>query len=69
MVDAVLQRVRAEISAGPRLQVALVFGSFARGQAGPRSDIDLAVSGSLDVLALAARLSIALEREVDVVRI
>ena len=69
MDDAVLQRVGAEIGAEPGLQVALVFGSFARGQAAPRSDIDVAVSGSVDVLALAGRLTIALGREVDVVRI
>ncbi len=45
-----------------------MFGSFARGEPGPSSDVDLAVAGpDVDRLALAAELALSLGREVDVV--
>jgi predicted nucleotidyltransferase len=48
--------------------LALLFGSFARGRAQADSDVDVAIRGSgLDLLALAADLSAAVRREVDVV--
>jgi hypothetical protein len=47
----------------------MLFGSLARGAARPDSDIDLAVFGSVDPLALSGALSSLLCREVDVVRI
>jgi predicted nucleotidyltransferase len=52
-----------------RLEVALLFGSMARGRARPDSDVDLAVFGDVDPLALSGALSALLRREVDVVRI
>lgn len=51
------------------LEVALLFGSMARGRARPDSDIDLAVFGEVDPLALSGALSTIMCREVDVVRI
>lgn len=50
------------------VRLALLFGSWARGDADERSDVDLAVDGlNLDLLALSGRLSARLGREVDVV--
>jgi predicted nucleotidyltransferase len=50
------------------VELALLFGSFARGQEHAASDVDVAVLGSgLDLLELAADLSAAVRREVDVV--
>ena len=61
---------RAQQHAGfAGLQVALLFGSVARGRARPDSDVDLAVFGDVDPLALSGALSTVLCREVDVVRI
>lgn len=51
------------------LEVALLFGSMARGRARPDSDVDLAVFGHVDPLELSGALSALLCREVDVVRI
>ena len=50
------------------IHLALLFGSTARNQAGPDSDVDVAVlAPGADLLALAARISEATEREVDIV--
>jgi predicted nucleotidyltransferase len=50
------------------VELALLFGSFARGRERADSDLDVAVSGpDLDLLGLAADLSAAAGREVDVV--
>jgi predicted nucleotidyltransferase len=53
------------------VRVAVLFGSEARGTAGPGSDVDLAVLGAahdaLDPFALGAELALAIGREVDVV--
>src|ERR1700688_3334004 len=53
------------------VELALLFGSTARGQAGPGSDVDFAVRGragrTVDRLALAADVSAVARREVDVV--
>ncbi len=50
------------------VRLALLFGSEARGTAGPASDVDVAVDApGVDRLALAAELGAALDREVDVV--
>ncbi len=49
------------------IELALLFGSTARGEANPGSDVDVAVRGrALDVLGLAADLSEAVRREVHV---
>ncbi|MDP9121010.1 MAG: nucleotidyltransferase domain-containing protein [Acidobacteriota bacterium] len=50
------------------IELAVLFGSFARGRARLDSDADVAVLGAkLDLLALAADLGQAARREVDVV--
>jgi predicted nucleotidyltransferase len=50
------------------VQLALLFGSAARGVDRPDSDLDVAVLGrDLDLLTLVADLSLAARREVDVV--
>jgi uncharacterized protein len=55
----------------PEVELALLFGSTARGEAGPDSDVDVAVhcltGHAVDQLGLAADLSVAARREVDVV--
>ena len=50
------------------VDLALLFGSQARGRARPDSDVDVAVQGeNLDVFDLYRDLSLATRREVDVV--
>ena len=66
-LQSLLEAQRNLAAAG--LEVAMLFGSLARGAARPDSDIDLAVFGSVDPLALSGALSSLLCREVDVVRI
>jgi len=52
----------------PEVELALLFGSRARGRASSGSDVDVAVEGDgLDRLALARDLSAAVGLEVDVV--
>ncbi len=67
-----LERCRQRCARVPGLLAAVVFGSFARGEATPWSDVDVGVlcEGSLDFderLALLADLGATLERDVDVV--
>lgn len=49
------------------VEVALLFGSRARGEHRPDSDVDVAVLGNVDRLALAADLSRAVRHEVEVI--
>jgi predicted nucleotidyltransferase len=51
------------------VRLGLLFGSFARGTANERSDVDIAIDvhGSVDRLRIAAQLSAALGVEVDLV--
>lgn len=49
------------------MELALLFGSRARGRAGAGSDVDVAVGGAVDVLALAAELGRATGLEVEVI--
>jgi predicted nucleotidyltransferase len=73
--DPVRDRLRAALAAGPRLRLAVLFGSRARGRAREGSDFDigiLPVDPDLplhDELALASALSEAVGAEVDVVRL
>lgn len=61
-------RIRRALAGRADVRVAVLFGSEARGTAGPGSDVDIAVDApSVDVLDLVAELSVALDREVDVV--
>ena len=73
---AVVSRLRAEKAAlrAEGVRHALLFGSFARGEAGPGSDIDLAIAfdpdripGLVGLASLARRLGALLGRPVDIV--
>jgi predicted nucleotidyltransferase len=65
---ALVEALSGALAGRERLQLALLFGSLARGEGGPDSDADVAVLGSdLDLLGLAADLSAAAGRQVDVV--
>lgn len=63
------------LAAGPRLRLAFLFGSMARGTDRPGSDLDVAIlplEADLplaDELALQARLALWAKREVDLVRL
>jgi hypothetical protein len=64
----ILAALRTALEAHAGVQLALLFGSRARGAAGPDSDVDVAVLGrGVDRLALAASLSRAVGYEVDVI--
>jgi len=66
--DPTLQAIRECLLGRLDVQLALVFGSRARGTATPTSDVDVAVGApSIDLLDLAALLSRATGLEVDVV--
>lgn len=67
--EALREQVRAAAAATPGLELALVFGSMARGKAGRDSDVDVAVLGNIDLDELAGRLSLSVGREIDVVDI
>jgi predicted nucleotidyltransferase len=58
---------RALADVGDGIELAVAFGSVARGEADVGSDVDLAVRGAVDRATLAAVLSRALGCEVDVV--
>lgn len=49
--------------------MALLFGSRARGRAGAGSDVDVAVEGAVDLLALAAELGRATGLQVEVIEL
>jgi predicted nucleotidyltransferase len=51
------------------VRLALLFGSQARGKARGDSDVDLAIEGDVNTLALISELSDATGREVDVVEL
>ncbi|MDI3281276.1 MAG: nucleotidyltransferase domain-containing protein [Bacillota bacterium] len=79
MVDGMeekLARYFRGLGNGSGVEVAYLFGSFAQGKAGPKSDVDVAVLFSAHLtkeerfdqqLALAVELSAHLGREVDVI--
>lgn len=61
-------RLRDALRAAPGVRLALLFGSAARGQASPSSDLDLAVQApGVDLLALAASLGEVTGRAIDIV--
>ena len=65
--DELLAKLRSSLVGRDDVRLALLFGSRARAIFRPDSDVDVAVDGTaLDLLALAATLSEALEMEVDV---
>lgn len=68
MHDTVLQVLRNALAGRAEIRLAILFGSVARGVAGPASDVDVAVLGrDLDHLALARDLTRAVGREVQIV--
>jgi predicted nucleotidyltransferase len=68
MSDAlVADAVRHALAGRADIAVALLFGSRARGDHRPDSDVDVAVLGEIDRLALAAELARAIGHEVEVV--
>lgn len=68
MADALIERLREALRSRDEVELAIAFGSRARGRATAASDLDVAVRGG-DRMALAADLSLALGVEVDVVEL
>jgi predicted nucleotidyltransferase len=65
-----LGKLCAALAAVPAVELALLFGSVARGQARGDSDVDVAVLGlEVDLGEVAARISEATGREAHVVRL
>ncbi len=64
---AVVDALRRALATRTDVEVALLFGSRARGDHRVDSDVDVAVLGDIDRLALAAELSRAVGHEVEVV--
>jgi predicted nucleotidyltransferase len=69
----VLAKLRRALRTEPNVRLAVVYGSVARGDETPESDLDLLVSLAEDrpdaAVKLAVRLERALHREVDVTRL
>jgi len=67
--DSILAAVRDVLRGNAQVEVAIVFGSVARGAERPDSDVDVAVLASADedLAALSASISARVGREVDVV--
>jgi predicted nucleotidyltransferase len=65
---SLVDRLREVLKGREDIQLAVLFGSQARGKARPDSDLDLGVLGDqLDTLSLARDLSLVTDLEVDVV--
>jgi uncharacterized protein len=67
-----LQSLRKVIDAEPKIRVAYLFGSCARGDSGPTSDVDVALLAGqpidlMDLAAIGARIRTVVDRPVDVV--
>jgi predicted nucleotidyltransferase len=67
VADALVDALRRNLAGHPSVKLAILFGSTARGNAGPASDVDVAVIAHVDHLALARDLSRAVDREVQIV--
>jgi predicted nucleotidyltransferase len=66
----VAAKLREALSGRTDIEVAVLFGSQARGRARVDSDVDMAIVGSnVDLLALQAELSLRLAKELHVVRL
>jgi len=65
----VVDQLRAVLSTSSGVRLALLFGSVARDQAKPGSDVDVALDAAagVDVFGLAAQMSLAVGCEVHVV--
>ena len=75
MTNELLERLRQALARGPKLRLAILFGSRARGGARPDSDVDIAILPASSDLSLMNenRLGAELERAagapVDMIRI
>jgi hypothetical protein len=68
----ILQALRGVIDTEPAVRLAYLFGSCARGDAGPTSDVDVALLGNqpialTDLAAIGTRIGAVVHRVVDVV--
>lgn len=68
----ILQALRGVIDAEPAIRVAYLFGSCARGDFGPTSDVDVALLADqridlTELAAIGARIGTVVDRPVDVV--
>ena len=68
----ILQALRVVIDAEPAIRVAYLFGSCARGDFGPTSDVDVALLADqhidlTELAAIGARIGTVVDRRVDVV--
>jgi predicted nucleotidyltransferase len=67
-IELLRERIGSALAAHGEVELAMLFGSQARGQARPDSDVDVAVVGrTIDTIGLAIELSDALGVQVDVV--
>jgi predicted nucleotidyltransferase len=65
--DLLRSRLAAALAPHDEVELALLFGSRARGEAGPASDVDVAVIGqAIDPIGLAIELGDAIGLSVDV---
>ncbi|HEX7506268.1 MAG TPA: nucleotidyltransferase domain-containing protein [Polyangia bacterium] len=69
---ALLQALRGVIDAEPAIRVAYLYGSCARGDFGPTSDVDVALLAArpidlMDLAAIGAQLGTLVDRRADVV--
>lgn len=66
--DLLRSRLAAVLQRHGEVELALLFGSRARGDAGPASDVDIAVVGNaVDIIGLSVELTDAIALPVDVV--
>lgn len=66
-VGTLADRIASVLARTPGVELAVLFGSTARGTARSNSDIDVALRGNCDRLTLAAEISRECGREVDMV--
>lgn len=68
--DVIIASLRAKLAVEPGVELAILFGSRARGSARADSDADLALLGDgVDVVSIAAALEPAVGTSVDVVQL
>ena len=66
--DELIGKLRTVVARHAEVRLALLYGSRARGDHRPSSDVDVAVAGAdFDTASLAGELSLATDLEVDVV--
>lgn len=63
-MDGLLERLRQTVASLPEVRMAVLFGSTARGKAGPRSDVDVGVLLDPDTLDARSRIEIEIGKAV-----